>query len=54
MKVPREFNVTEISPVGIRTYNTKAEFDPIKVGQFPQKPFSFLITRHDSGGKRIQ
>jgi aldose sugar dehydrogenase len=43
MKVPREFNGTDISPVGIRSNNTKAEFDPIKVGQFPQNLSRFLL-----------
>jgi aldose sugar dehydrogenase len=43
IKVPREFNGTNISPVGIRTHNTEAEFDPIKVGQFPQNLSQFLL-----------
>jgi aldose sugar dehydrogenase len=43
IKVPREFNGTDISPVGIRSNNTKAEFDPIKVGQFPQNLSQFLF-----------
>ena len=51
IKVPREFNGTDISLVGIRSHNTKAEFNPIKVGTIPPKPFSFLITRHGSDGK---
>jgi hypothetical protein len=29
--------------VGIRTHNTKSEFDPIKVGQFPQNLSRFLL-----------
>jgi aldose sugar dehydrogenase len=43
MKVPREVNGTDISLVGIRSYNTKAEFDPIEVGTFPQKLSRFLV-----------
>jgi hypothetical protein len=43
IKVPRESNGTDISLVGIRSYNTKAEFDPIKVGQFPQNLSHYLL-----------
>ena len=43
MTVPREFNGTDISLVGIRSNNTKAEFDPIKVGQFPQNLSRYLL-----------
>ena len=43
MKVPREFNGTEISFVGKRSNNSKAEFDPIKVGHFPQNFSQFLL-----------
>jgi aldose sugar dehydrogenase len=43
IKVPREFNGPDISHVGIRSYNTKAEFDPINVGQFPQNLSQFLL-----------
>jgi N-acetylneuraminic acid mutarotase len=45
IKVPREFNGTEISPVGIRTYNTKAEFDTVKIGTFPQNLSRFLLPK---------
>jgi aldose sugar dehydrogenase len=43
MKVPREFDGTDISLVGIRSNNTKAEFDPLKVGQFPQNLSRLLL-----------
>jgi hypothetical protein len=43
IKVPREFNETDISLVGIRSYNTKAEFDPLKVGNFPQNLSQYLL-----------
>jgi len=43
IKVAREFNGTDISQVGIRSYNTKAEFDPIKIGEFPQNLSRFLL-----------
>jgi len=43
MKVPRQFEGTDISQVGIRSYNTKAEFNAIKVGQFPQNLSRFLL-----------
>jgi hypothetical protein len=43
IKVPREFNGTDIYLVGIRSYNTKAEFNAIKVGQFPQNLSRFLV-----------
>jgi aldose sugar dehydrogenase len=43
LKVPREFIGTDVSPVGIRTYNTKAEFSPLKVGNFPQNLSQFLL-----------
>jgi hypothetical protein len=43
MKVPREFNGTDVSLVGVRSFNTKAEFDPIKVGNFPQNLSQFLL-----------
>jgi len=43
VKVPREFHSTNISLVGVRSYNTKAEFDPIKVGQFPQNLSRYLL-----------
>jgi aldose sugar dehydrogenase len=43
IKAPREFSGTEISLVGIRSNNTKAEFDPIKVGEFPQNLSRFLL-----------
>ena len=54
IKVPREFSGTDISLVGIRSNNTKAEFDPIKIGTISPKPFSVLITRHGSDRKRKQ
>jgi aldose sugar dehydrogenase len=43
LKVPREFNGTDISLVGVNSYNTKAEFDPIKVGHFPENLSRFLL-----------
>ena len=43
IKVPREFSGTDISLVGIQSHNTKAEFNPIKVGQFPQSLSRFLL-----------
>ena len=43
IKDPREFNGTDISLVGIRAFNTKAEFDPIKVGQFPKNLSGSLL-----------
>ena len=43
MKVPREFKGTDISLVGIRSNDTKGEFDPIKVGNFPQNLSRFLL-----------
>jgi hypothetical protein len=43
MKVPTQFTGTDISLVGIRSYNTKAEFNAIKVGQFPQNLSQSLL-----------
>jgi aldose sugar dehydrogenase len=43
LKFPREFNGTDISLVGLRSYNTEAEFGPLKSGLFPQNLSKFLV-----------
>ena len=59
MKVPREFSGSDISLVGITSNNTKKEYEPIKVGQFPQNFSRYLLpevalTVNENGSIRIK